>query len=108
MVAHEIIIQSKHEMDYYPNQEHYFNSIGIYDMDNDLRMIIDSEMEQKIKKTLHVMIKKFGKETLFDSDGNTIKSEIIKVVYDMIKKYDSDCEIEDEENIENYIKYLIN
>lgn len=97
-------------MEFYPNQEQYFNSIGIYDMDNDIRMIVDSEIEQKIKKTLNVLIKRFGKETLFDSDDNTIKTEIIKIVYDMIKKYDRDCGIDlvdNEENIENYIKYLI-
>lgn len=37
---------------FYANQEHHFRSEGIYDMENDLRLVVDSETEKKIREVI--------------------------------------------------------
>lgn len=93
----------------YPNQEQYYNALGIYDMENDLRMRVGSEIEAKVRKTLLLMIKRFGKDSLYNNDKR-ITQEIIEHVYDMITKEDDEVELDLEEDscfIEDYIEYLI-
>jgi ribosomal protein L30/L7E len=93
----------------YPNQVQYFNSIGIYDLENDLRMVVGAECEEKVRKTLKTMIKKFGRDVIYD-DNENVKSDIVKIVYDIIKATEQDIElniVDDEEHIRNYIDFLI-
>lgn len=93
----------------YPNQEHYFNELGIYDMENDLRMRVSSNTEAKVKKSLLVILKRYGKDGIYNHDDK-VGVDIIEQVFCIIKREDPEIELDLEEDscfIEDYIEYLI-
>lgn len=95
-------------MEIYNNQEQFFNANGIFDIDNDLRLFIDENVENKISMSLNAIKKRLGPEAIYD--GPIIKFDIVKRVYEIIKKHDPELKLElnkESENLRDYIEYIL-
>jgi hypothetical protein len=94
---------------FYPNQEQYFHSIGIYDMDNDLRMRLSGDVLDQVEMSVRQIVKKFGEVQMYDTAGE-MKRVHVMYMLNYINTFENDykfTEVEDYFDVETLIMYYI-
>jgi hypothetical protein len=92
---------------YYPNQEQHFNSMGIYDLDNDLRMFISLDAQCEIEEVVHEFMKTHVEQDLYDG-GNVFKDSIFDIIVAAILKHDIDYKTDNDwESIQTFVESFL-
>ena len=91
-----------------PNQEQYFNNMGIYEFQDSLALILSTHHQHIIKKSCNQLVKRFGIDQVCDKDGHA-KHEIVVYFLDFINKLDSyyDFDYHDYDRIKDLVEQYI-
>ena len=101
----DVVVITKHPTMIPQNQEHYLRDNGIYDMELDIRPMLDKSTITKVKQVVTTLCNVFGSSFFYD-DTNYFKKDIVKNILDVINLEEQD-DVLSMENDDERVEYLI-
>lgn len=84
-------------MEVFPNQEQYYHEMGIYDLDNDLRMYISDNAQEAVKVAIRSLVYEHGMKLLYKPNSDIFECWVIEHLVNVIKKHDKEFAIDGDE-----------